>query len=134
MNSIANLYKVKWMWLSAVVVMFAIAYGVSVLLGEDARNSCFWAVVVNGTAGCGGIAPVVYAMLLRPSVSAYYVLTTSAMRLLLAVAGSGIILFFIKISMAWFAVWVVTLYLAVLIFEVGFVAQMLIKRDEVGKN
>jgi hypothetical protein len=134
MNSIATLYKIKRMWLLAVITVFAIAYGMSILLGKDVQNSCFWAVVVNGIAGCGGIAPLIHAMSLKSSVSIYYVLTSSVIRLLLAVAGSGIVLFFMKIDVIWFATWVVILYLAVLIFEVSFAVQTITKRDEVDRD
>jgi hypothetical protein len=134
MNNIATLYKIKWTWLLAAITVFAIAYGTSILLGKDVQNSCFWAVVVNGIAGCGGITPVIYAMSLKSSVSIYYVLTSSVIRLLLAVAGSGIILFFMKIDMIWFATWAVILYLAVLIFEVSFAVQTITKRDEVDRD
>jgi hypothetical protein len=134
MNSTATPYKIRWTWPSAAIAVFAVAYGISILLGKDVRNSCFWAVVVNGIAGCGGIAPVIYAMSLKSFISVYYILSSSIIRLLLAVAGSGIILFFVKIDVMWFAAWVVILYLAVLIFEVGFAVQMMTKHDEVEGN
>jgi hypothetical protein len=134
MNNTATPYKIKWTWPSAAIAVFAITYGISILLGKDVQNSCFWAIVVNGIAGCGGIAPVIYAMLLKSSVSVYYILTSSVIRLLLAAAGSGIILFFVKIDVTWFATWVAILYLAVLIFEVSFAVQTITKRDGVDRD
>jgi len=134
MSNAATPYKIKWTWLSVAITVLAIAYGISVLLGKDAQNSCFWAVVINGIAGCGRIAPVIYAMSLKSSVSIYYALTSSIIRLLLAVAGSGIILFFVKIDAMWFATWVAILYLAVLIFEVSFAVQTITKRDGVDRD
>jgi hypothetical protein len=119
--------------LTVVIVFFVAAFEAGTLLGEIARNNCFWAIVVNGIAACGGIAPVIYAGLFKPSVLRHCLLASSVIRLLLAVIGSSVILYFVKIDVLWFAVWVGILYLAVLVLEVSFFIKMLTRYDEVDK-
>ncbi|MFZ0035250.1 MAG: hypothetical protein WAK60_09735 [Sedimentisphaerales bacterium] len=116
-----------------IIVFFAAVFGASALLGESARNNCFWAIVINGIAACGGIAPFIYAGLFKPSIPVYYLLAAGVIRLLLAVTGCGVILYFVKIDTLWFAVWVGMLYLAVLMLEVRFFIKMLAGCDEVDK-
>jgi hypothetical protein len=133
MNVILNLREIRWGWMLIIIVFFAAVFGASTLLGESARNNCFWAVVVNGIAACGGIAPIIYAGLFKPSIPVYCLLAASVIRLLLAVIGSSVILYFVKIDVLWFAVWVGVLYVAVLVLEVRFFIKMLTKLDEVDK-
>lgn len=134
MNVILNLREIRWGWmLIIIIVFFAAVFGASALLGEIARNNCFWAIVVNGVAVCGSVAPFIYAGLFKQSVSACYLLATSVIRLLLAVIGSGVILYFIKVDAFWFAVWVGILYLMVLVLEVRFFVKMLTGCNEVDK-
>lgn len=134
MNVILNQREIRWGWmLIVIIVSFAAVFGASALLGEIARNNCFWAIVVNGVAACGGIVPFIYAGLFKSSVPAYYLLAASAIRLLLAVIGTGVILYFVKIDAFWFAVWVGMLYMAVLMLEVRFFIKMLTGRNEVDK-
>jgi hypothetical protein len=133
MNVILSLRKIRWGWVLIIIVFFAAVSGASTLLGEIAWNNCFWAIVVNGIAACGSIAPLIYAGLFKSSIPVYYLLAASVIRLLLAVIGSCVILYFVKIDALWFAVWVGVLYLAVLVLEVCFFIKMLTGRDEVNK-
>ena len=133
MNIILNLREIRWGWMLIIIVFFAAVFGVSALLGESARNNCFWAIVVNGIAVCGGIAPLLYAGLFKPSIPVYFLPAAGVIKLLLAVIGSGVILYFVKIDALWFAVWVGVFYLAVLVLEVCFFIKMLTGRDEVDK-
>jgi hypothetical protein len=133
MNVILNLREIRWGWMLIIIVFFAAVFGVSTLLGESARNNCFWAIVVNGIAACGGIVPIIYAGLFKPSIPVHCLLAASVIRLLLAVIVSSVILYFVKIDALWFAVWVGVLYLAVLVLEVCFFIKMLTGRDEVDK-
>jgi hypothetical protein len=134
MNIILDLREIRWGWmLIIIIVFFAAVFGASALLGESARNNCFWAIVVNGIAVCGGIAPLIYAGLFKPSILRHCMLASSVIRLLLAVIGSSVILYFVKIDVLWFAVWVGILYLAVLVLEVSFFIKMLTGCDEVEK-
>lgn len=112
-------------------VLFAAVFGAAALSGTG--QGCFWAIVVNGIAACGGIAPMIYAWLLKPSILGHCLLASSVIRLSLAVTGSIVILYFIKIDVLWFAVWVVALYLAVLVLEVCFFIRILTEFDEVDK-
>jgi hypothetical protein len=109
-----------------IIVVFLAA---GILLG----GSCFWAVIVNCLAACGGIAPFIYARLFKPSVLGHCLLASGLIRLSLAVTGSGVVLYFVKIDVLWFAVWVVVLYLAVLVLEVCFFIRILTGFDEVDK-
>jgi hypothetical protein len=119
--------------LVVIVIFFAAVFGASALLGENARNNCFWAIIINGVAACGGIAPFVYAGLSGQPISAYYLLTASLTRLLLAAAGSGIILYFVKIDVFWFVMWAVMLYFVVMMLEVRFFVKILAECNEVDK-
>jgi hypothetical protein len=132
MNVFLNLREIRyWRMLIIMIVVFAAAFGASALLGETARNNCFWAIVINGVAACGGIAPFIYAGLFKPSIPAYYLLAASVIRLLLAVIGTGVILYFVKIDAFWFAVWAGFLYMVVLMLEVRFFIKMLTGCNEV---
>jgi hypothetical protein len=134
MNVVLNLREIRWGWmLIVIVVFFAAVFGVSALLGDIPRNNCFWAIVINGVAACGSVAPFIYAGLFKQSVSECYLLAASLTRLLLAVIGSGVVLYFVKVDAFWFAVWVGMLYLTVLIWEVRFFIKMLTGRNEVNK-
>jgi hypothetical protein len=134
MNVILNLREIRCGWmLIIIIVFFAAVFGASALLGESARNSCFWAIVINGIAVCGGITPFIYAGLFKSSIPAYYLLAASVIRLLLAVIGTGVILYFVKIDAFWFAVWVGILYMVVLILEVRFFIKTLTGCNEVDK-
>ncbi len=133
-SKLSDLRKIPWGWLLVIAVVFAAAYLISFLFGDNARNSCFWAVVVNGAAALGAIVPVVCAVLLKPPVPVHYVFAANAVRLLLAIVGSGIILHFVKIDVLWFVVCVGTLYIAVLVLEACFVTQTLCKSDETGRT
>ena len=119
--------------LIVIIVFFVAVFGASALLGENARNNCFWAIIVNSVAACGGIAPFVYAGLFKSSIPAYYLLAASVIRLLLAVIGTGVILYFVKIDAFWFAVWVGMLYMVVLMLEVRFFIKMLTACNEVDR-
>ena len=133
MNIILNLRKIRWGWLLVIIVLFVTMFWISTLLGDDARNACLWAIVVNGLAAFGGIVPVVYAVLFRPSVPIYYVLATSVIRLLLAIAGSGAVLAFVKIDIFWFAAAMGILYAAILVSEACFIAVTVRDGSEVDK-
>jgi hypothetical protein len=134
MNVILNLRETRWgRMLIVMIVVFAAVFGVSALLGYIPRNNCFWAIVVNSVAACGGVVLFVYAGLFRQSIPASYLQAAHAIRLLLAVIGSGVVLYFVKVDAFWFVVWVVVLYIVVLIFEVRFFVKMLTGRSEVNK-
>ena len=104
------------------ILVFAAAYGASLLLNDSAQRSCLCAIIVNAIGAFGGVIPVVYAAILKPTLSAYHVFATSVIRLLLVITGSVIILLCVKISVFWFAIWTITLYVAVLVAEAFFVA------------
>lgn len=130
MNLILNLRKIRWGWMLILIVFFAAIFGISPMFGDNARNSCFWAVVVNTIAACGGAAPVICAVVFKPVVPVYYLLVAGTIRLLLAVIASIIILLFVKIDTVWFAASAGILYAAVLVLEVCFFAKTIAGCDE----
>lgn len=132
-SEVSNLRKIPWGWLLIIVSVFAVAYGACFLWGNNARESCFWAIMVNGTAAFGGILPVIYAIFLKPSVPIYYMLAASVIRLLLAIAGSGIILAFVKVDIFWFAAETGVLYIVILVLEACFIISVIRSDGEVGK-
>jgi uncharacterized membrane protein HdeD (DUF308 family) len=107
-----------WLALFVVAAIFAAALGISVSLGQNATNGCLWAMLVSVVAGCGGLAPVIYLILSRSSLSVEHVIGSSAIRLLLVLAGVVIILLFTKTDVMWFALWLGLFYLVVLVAEV----------------
>jgi uncharacterized membrane-anchored protein len=115
------------------IVFFAAIFGISPMFGDNARNSCLWAVVVNTIAACGGAAPVIYAVVFKPVVPVYYLLAAGTIRLLLAVIASIIILLFVKIDTVWFAASAGILYAAVLVLEVCFFTKTIAGCDEADK-
>ena len=132
-SEVSNLRKIPWGWLLIIVLVFAVAYGACFLLGNNARESCFWAITVNGIAAFGGILPIIYATFLRPSVPTYYILASSVIRLVLAITGSGIILVFVKVDIFWFAAETGALYAVILMLEVCFIVSVIRSGGEVSK-
>jgi hypothetical protein len=98
--------------------VFATAVGVSFLSGQDAVNGCLWAILVSAIAGCGGFIPFILARLARKPASIEAVLSASAIRLLLVLAGLVIIIFFTKVNVMWFVFWLAIFYIAMLVGEV----------------
>jgi hypothetical protein len=134
MNVILNVRETRWgRMLIVMIVVFAAVFGVSALLGDIPRHNCFWAIVVNSVAACGGVVLFVYAGLFKQSIPASYLQAALAVRLPLAVIGSGIVLYFVKVDAFWFVVWMAMLYIVVLIVEVLFFVKMLTGRSEVEK-
>ena len=118
MTGILRSGKAEWLVLFVVAAVFAAALGVSISLGQIAINGCLWAMLVSVVAGCGGLAPVIYLILSRSSLSTEHVIGSSAIRLLLVLAGVVIILLFTKTDAMWFALWLGLFYVVVLVAEV----------------
>jgi hypothetical protein len=98
--------------------VFATAVGVCFLLGQDAVNGCLWAMLVSSIAGVGGFIPFIFARLAKKPASIEAVLSASAIRLLLVIAGLVIIIFFTKVNLMWFVFWLAIFYIAMLAGEV----------------
>ncbi len=134
MNINSKLRRIRWGWVVILAVFFALMFGVSALFGDSVRGACFWAIIVNAIAAGGGAAPVVYAVAFRPSVQAYYLLVAGTIRLLLAAAGSSIILIFVKVNVLWFVASVGIMYATVLALEVCFFVKTMAECDKADKN
>jgi uncharacterized membrane protein len=98
--------------------VFATAVGASFLSGQDAVNGCLWAMLVSAIAGLGGFVPFILARLAKKPASIEAVLSSSAIRLLLVLAGLVIILFLTKVNVTWFALWMGIFYVVILVAEV----------------
>jgi hypothetical protein len=98
--------------------VFATALGASFLSGQDAVNGCLWAILVSAVAGIGGFIPFILAGLSRKPASIEAVIGASAIRLLLVLAGLVIIIFFTKVNLMWFALWMGLFYIVILVAEV----------------
>jgi len=130
MAGVQGLGKTCWLGLSVVAAVFAAAGGISILLGTDASNGCFWAILVSGIAACGGLVPIVYAVRASSSLSIAFVLASGAIRLLLALVGAVIIVVFIRINPMWFVVWLGLFYVVMLGWEVWLAARMMNRHTE----
>jgi len=75
-------------------------------------------MLVSGIAGFGGFIPVIGARLTGKPISVEAVLSASAIRLLLIIVGLVIILFFVKVNLTWFVLWLAIFYIAMLAGEV----------------
>jgi len=112
-------------WLSIVALVLAAGLGVGVLLGGQSAQACFWAAVVNAISSCGAFVPILYCLLYRPAVLATGILAAGVIRLLLTIAGAGIILLLVNVDVLWFAVWLGLFYLTLVATEVYFAVRML---------
>ena len=121
-----------WLGLLVVVAVFAAAGGISILLGADALNACFWAIVVSGIAACGGFIPIAAGSRAASSLSIASVLASGAIRLLLALAGVVIIILFVKVNAMWFAAWLGLFYVVMLGWEVWLATRIINKHTRTG--
>ena len=123
--------KSKWLWLLVIVAVFALALGVSFFLGADVAKSCLWAVIISVIGGGCGLAPVIYATLVKtsPSVVSVLALAVTVIRLLITVGGAAIIITFVRVNVLWFAAWLGLFYLVVLAVEVCFIIKTLSQYD-----
>ena len=129
-----NLPKIRLWWMLTIIVFFIAVVGISIPFADNAYNNCLSAIVVNAIAAAGGAAPVLYAVAFKTAVPVYFLLAASTIRLLLAIATSSIILFFVKIDTVWFAAQVGILYVAVLVLEVRFFVKMMTGSNKVDRN
>ena len=84
---------------------------------NDVMRSCIWAAAAIAPAALGGFAVIFYMVWRKLSVP-LAALSAGVIRLLLAVAGSVIILHFAAISAGWFLAWMGLFYLVTLVAEV----------------
>lgn len=121
--------KSKWLWLLVIVAVFALALGVSFFLGADVAKSCLWAVIISVIGGGCGLAPVIYASLVKSSPSAASVLAVTVIRLLITLGGAAIIITSVRVHVLWFAAWLGLFYLVILVAEVCFIIKTLSQYD-----
>ena len=121
--------KSKWLWLLAIVAVFALALGVSFFLGADVAKSCLWAVIISVIGGGSGLAPVIYATLVKRALSVASVLAVTIIRLLITVGGAAIIITSVKVHVLWFVAWIGLFYLVILAAEVCFIIKTLSQYD-----
>jgi len=119
-------------WWAASVAVVAAAFAVSFLSGKEAVKSCLAAVTVSGIAGGIAMLPIIYAVAYKPALLTVLGLATGTLRLLLMLAGSIIIILFVKVSVLWFVVWIGVFYSAMLILEVGSVIRTANRRKITG--
>jgi hypothetical protein len=117
--------KSKWLWLLVIAAVFAMASGVSFFLGADIAKSCLWAVIISVIGGGCGLAPVIYAALVKKVPSVASVLAVTVIRLLITVGGAAIIITSVRVQVLWFAAWLGLFYLVILAAEVCFIITVL---------
>ncbi len=83
-------------------------------------SSCLAALIVSCVAGCGGLFPIFYAAAYRPGMLPVSVLAATAARLLLMVAGSVVVIIFVKVDMLCFGLWIGFFYLVAFVLEIRF--------------
>jgi len=87
---------------------------------DESMSSCMAALIVSMIAACGGLLPLICAAACNPSWQPVLGLAATAIRLLLMIAGSTIVIIVTKVDTLWFAAWLAAFYLATLVLEVGF--------------
>ena len=112
-------------WLLIVAAVLAVAIVLSAFLGTGQTKACLWAAIATIIAVCGGLVPVVYSTLYKPSLYAVSVLAAGVIRLLITAVGAVIILAFVEVGVLWFVAWLGFFYIAVLVAEVCFVVRRL---------
>jgi hypothetical protein len=117
--------KSKWLWLLVIAAVFALALGVSFFLCADVAKSCLWAVIISVIGGGCGLAPVIYAALVKKAPSVASVLAVTVIRLLITVGGAAIIITSVRVQVLWFAAWLGLFYLVILAAEVCFIITVL---------
>jgi hypothetical protein len=88
-------------------------------------SSCLAALIVSCVAGGGGLFPIFYAAAYRPGMLSVSALAATVIRLLLMIAGSAIVIIFVKVNILWFVVWIGMFYLVVLVLEIRFTIRCL---------
>jgi hypothetical protein len=121
--------KSKWLWLLVIVAVFALALGVSFFLGADVAKSCLWAVIISVIGGGCGLAPVIYATLVKTSPSVASVLAVTVIRLLITLGGAAIIITSVRVQVLWFVAWLGLFYFVILVAEVCFIIKTLSQYD-----
>jgi hypothetical protein len=67
-----------------------------------------------------GLLPLIYAAAYKPDRQLFLGLAATAIRLLLMIAGSAIVIIVAKVNILWFALWIGIFYLVTLVLEIGF--------------
>jgi hypothetical protein len=96
---------------------------------NDVMRSCMWAAAAIAPAACAGFA-VVFYMSSHKSLMLTASLSAGVIRLLLAVAGSVIILRFVAVSAGWFLAWMGLFYIITLVAEVYYAILAINKQKE----
>lgn len=96
---------------------------------NDVMRSFLWAAAAIAPAALGGFAVIFYMVSRKLSVP-LAALSAGVIRLLLAVAGSGIILRFAAVPAGWFLAWMGLFYLITLIAEVYYALVAISRQKE----
>jgi hypothetical protein len=132
MNTVANTDKTEWLRLPIAASAFAAAaLGLSIFFGSDSAKGCLWAILVSGVAGCGGLVPVIYALIYRPALLAILVLAAGMIRLLLMAVGTAILILLVNVNVLWFLIWLGLFYAAILVSEVWWAVRRFRKHTEI---
>ena len=78
------------------------------------------ALIVSVIAGSAALVPIIFAAACRRDMLSVSAQAATALRLLLMIAGSVIIIVFVKVDILWFIIWAVVFYPAVLVLDVLF--------------
>lgn len=132
MNIPSKSIQIKWTELLIIVAVVAAAFAVSSVAGKEAVKSCLVAITVSGLAGSTALILIAYAAAYRPSHLAVLTLAAGIVRLLLMAVGSVIIVFFVRVSILWFVVWIGVFYLVMLVFEMRIAVQAVNRNESIG--
>jgi hypothetical protein len=98
---------------------------------NDVMRSCLWAAAIILPAALAGLAVIYYAVSRSDMMSSVFLLA-GAIRLLLSLVGSVIILRFAAVPVIWFVAWLGLLYFVMLAVEVYITIQMMSKHKKQG--
>jgi len=134
MNIPSKSIQIKWTELLIIAAVITAAFAVSFVAGKEAVKSCLVAITISGLAGSTALILIAYAATYRPSHLAVLALAAGIVRLLLMAAGSIIIVFFVRVSILWFVVWIGVFYLVMLVFEMRIAVQAVNRNESIGAD
>jgi hypothetical protein len=104
--------------LAFLAVFMAMVYSISLFIRKAAWQACLAAIGISVVVGLASLLPALYGIVRRQDLAVAFVLAASLIRLLLMAGGTAIILFFTKVNIMWFVVWLGLFYICMLAVEV----------------
>ncbi len=107
-----------------IILMLVLSMAVSVFLGGDVIKSCFYAIILSITAGGASMALMAIKSSKSAVLNPVIILALGFLRLLIMLAGSITILFFVPVSFFWFLIWTGLFYICFLTWEICWIVKL----------